>query len=115
LSVDFDLAEIRYVLANMNTNASPGVYGLETDCLKELFNNEITGTLLVDLLNRWVHEDMNNELFLAIVSAIPKPKKTPDEPCNLRPISVTSGWYRLVAKVLAERLKPYLPMLYSNN
>jgi hypothetical protein len=113
--VDFDLAEIRFVLANMNNRASPGVYGLETDCLKELFNNDIIGTTLVDLLNRWVHEDLNTELFLAIVSAIPKPKKPPDEPQNLRPISVTSAWYRLVAKVLAERLKPHLHMLYSDN
>jgi hypothetical protein len=80
-----------------------------------LVDNEILGQLIVDLLNRWVGEELNTELFLAIVSAIPKPKKPPDNPQNLRPISVTSIWYRLVAKTFAERLKPHLHLLYSKN
>lgn len=70
---------------------------------------------MVGLLNRWVQEDLSSELFTAIVSTIPKPKKPPDTPQNLRPISVTSVWYRLVAKVFVERLKPLLPILYSTN
>jgi hypothetical protein len=78
-------------------------------------NNDELGTLIVDLLNKWVREDINTELFLAIVSSIPKPKKPPDKPENLRPISVTSIWYRVIAKVLADRLKPHLPKLYSLN
>jgi hypothetical protein len=62
-----------------------------------------------------VHEEGNSELFTAIMSTIPKPKKPPDAPQNLRPISVASVWYRLVAKVFVERLKPLLKLLYSPN
>ena len=72
-------------------------------------------SLITDLLNRWVFESLSTELFLAIVSAIPKPKKPPDKPSNLRPISVTSVWYRIVAKVFTERMAPYLSTLYSEN
>lgn len=99
----------------MNNNASPGVYGLELGCISQLLSNDSLGDIITELLNRWINEELNTDLFLAIISAIPKPKKPPDKPQNLRPISVTSIWYRLVAKVFTERLKPHLLTLYSTN
>lgn len=103
------------MVANMNNNASPGMFGLDLGCISQLLHNDILGDVITGLLNKWVNEDLNTDLFLAIISAIPKPKKPPDSPENLRPISVMSIWYRLVAKVFAERLKPHLTTLYSTN
>lgn len=48
------------------------------------------------------------DLFLALLTAIPKPNRPTTIPANLRPISVTSIWYKLLAKVFCERLTPYL-------
>jgi hypothetical protein len=43
-------------------------------------------------------------LHLAYLSAIPKSDRPTTEPKNLRPISVSSIWYRWVAKVFVLRL-----------
>ena len=48
--------------------------------------------------------DDYNEMFLAILTAIPKADKPPTIAKNLRPISVTSIWYRIVAKIFQDRL-----------
>ena len=66
-------------------------------------------------LNAWILEQVSTDLFLARVSTIPKPKKPPDQPANLRPISVMNVWYCIVAKVFTHRLTPYLTLLYSSN
>lgn len=69
--------------------------------------------MIVDILNGWVLEEFNTDLFVSLISAIPKPKKPPDQPENLRPIAVTSLWYRVVSKLFAVRLSPYLHTIYS--
>ena len=69
----------------------------------------------MNLLNKWVGEEVSSDLFLAIVSTIPKPQKPPDRPQNLRPISVTSVWYRILAKIFSDRMQQFLPRLYSQN
>ena len=71
------------------------------------------GTMLVDIVNGWILEEYNTDLFISLISAIPKPKKPPDKPENLRPIAVTSLWYRVVSKLFALRLSPHLLDIYS--
>lgn len=89
----------------MNKNASPGVFGLDISTLKILFKNDNLANTICTLLNRWVFErDCSTELFLALLSAIPKQDKDTNHARNLRPISVTSIWYRLVAKIFQDRL-----------
>jgi hypothetical protein len=57
----------------MNKNASPGVFGLDISTLKILFKNDTLANTICSLLNRWVFErDCSTELFLALLSAIPK-------------------------------------------
>ena len=64
---------------------------------------------MVTLLNSWITDDHDTpDLFLALLTAIPKPNRPTTIPANLRPISVTSIWYKLLAKVFCERLTPSL-------
>jgi hypothetical protein len=47
------------------------------------------------------------------MTAIPKPGRPTNEPANLRPISVSSVWYRIVARVFVHRLNKFIPHIYS--
>ena len=42
------------------------------------------------------------------LTLIPKPNKPPSAPSNLRPISVLPMWSNLLAKIAADRLRPFL-------
>lgn len=67
-------------------------------------------------MNDWLTTDCETaEMFLVMLSAIPKEGKPPTVASNLRPISVTSIWYKIVAKAFAERLSHSLVTLYSPN
>lgn len=68
--------------------------------MKVLLANPILAKLICGYLQHWVDTgDDNNQLFLAILSAIPKPGKLTSSADQLRPISVTCIWYKLLAKV----------------
>ena len=48
-----------------------------------------------------------------LLTALPKPGRPPDVPENLRPISVSNVWYRVLMKVFVLRLKSALPSVLS--
>lgn len=49
------------------------------------------------------------------MTAIPKPDRPTDDPSKLRPISVSSVWYRIIARVFVQRVNLYVPRLYSTD
>ena len=56
----------------------------------------------------WRHPDKFHQLWAdAWVAWLPKPGKAPDQPENLRPISLTEGGGRIVVKALTMRLRPF--------
>ena len=56
----------------------------------------------------WRHPDKFHQLWAdAWVAWLHKPGKAPDQPENLRPISLTEGGGRIVVKALAMRLRPF--------
>lgn len=52
-------------------------------------------------------------LLHTLLTAIPKKDKPTDVPSNLRPISVTSIWYRLIMRIFTNRLHGLLPHFFS--
>ena len=52
-----------------------------------------------------------NSTFIALIAK----KDTCTAPSDYRPISLTTGMYKLIAKVIAERLKQVLPNIISEN
>lgn len=116
LNAPITLTELLNTVNKMNTSASPGTFGLDLHTLKTVLTNPRLADLILHALQRWVWDgDPSNELFLAILSAIPKQDKPTNEAKNLRPISVTSIWYRVIAKIFQDRLSQFLPNLYSAN
>ncbi len=54
-------------------------------------------------------------LLLSLLTAIPKPGRDTATATNLRPISVSSVFYRLLMKIFVNRLTPFVPMLFSDD
>lgn len=99
----------------MNSSANPGIWGLNASTMSLLSSNDCICEFLVLVVNAWVNGDQSADLLLSVLSAIPKPHKPTLAPEMLRPISVTSSWYRLIAKVFTMRLESHLLELYSTD
>ena len=80
----------------MNASSNPGVFGLDVKCLRSICKWDEIAEFICDTLNKWVQGEVGDELLLTLLTAIPKPDRDPSQAANLRPISVTSIWYRLV-------------------
>jgi hypothetical protein len=51
----------------------------------------------------------DEELLTTLLTAIPKPDRDSSDPAQLRPISVTSIWYRIISRVFVLRLNRFIP------
>ncbi len=80
----------------MKASSAPGMFGLDVPTLRELCRNNLLADYITKLLNAWIKGDIGDHLLLTFLTAIPKPERDPSLARNLRPISVTSIWYRLV-------------------
>lgn len=98
----------------MNSNATPGIFGLDVSTLGVLLANDTLGTLIVLLMNGLLRDNIDQKLLLTLLTAISKGKGT-DDPTLLRPISVTSVWYKLIGKIFVNRVSAWLPELYSRD
>ena len=91
----------------MRSNASPGPDGLNAAFYKSAWpwiSNDIH-TLVRDFYtSAFMHPEVN-QTFIAL---IPK-KMQPMLPQDFRPISLCNVIYKIIAKSLADRLKPHLP------
>ena len=70
---------------------------------------------IIDVLYRdFQHRFSNGRLFIpsawhkAYLALLPKPQKPPTTPRNLRPISLLPAEAKIIARIAAQRLSPYL-------
>ncbi|KAA3461845.1 reverse transcriptase [Gossypium australe] len=98
---DFTDNEIKEVFSQMDPRKALGIDVVGEDIIK-LFHDILRGVKNVDCLND------------TIIVLIPKIKE-PVDMTNFRPISLCRVVYKIVAKVLANRLKETLPLCISQN
>ncbi|XP_074318065.1 uncharacterized protein LOC141654850 [Silene latifolia] len=113
LRADYNEAEVIDALNQMHPLKAPGpdgMNGLFYQTYWSLVGPEVVGAVLAILRGERSPRDINKTNIVLI----PK-KKAPDKIRDFRPISLCNVVYKLVSKVLANRLKPFLGDIVSEN
>ena len=113
LTSDFTEREVKQALDDIGDLKAPGMAGLQTLFYKHywhLVGDDVVREVLHVLRGGSIPEGWNDTL----VVLIPK-VQNPEHLKDLRPISLCNVVYKLVSKVLANRLKMILDELISDN
>ncbi|MEK6264144.1 MAG: reverse transcriptase family protein [Clostridium sp.] len=114
LESDITIKECKEALDGLPANKTPGTDGLTAEFYRHfwpiivdhLYNSIITSVELGEL---------SVEQKRGIITLIPKAGKDLKYIKNWRPISILNVDYKIIAKILANRLKPVLPTLINND
>ncbi|KAL5717241.1 hypothetical protein ACHQM5_010283 [Ranunculus cassubicifolius] len=103
--------EIWRVVKKMGALKAPGPDGFQGIFFKNMW--EVVGPLIIKVVQRffettWIPTHLN-DTFLAL---IPK-TKNPEHPMNFRPISLCNFSYKIISKILANRLKIHMDNIIS--
>ena len=107
----FVAEEVSLALKQMDADMAPSTDGLPPLFYKQFWDKvgrEVTEAVL-SALNTGTIPKAINHTFLTLIPKIQSPRKVTD----FRPISLSNVLYKLIAKMLANRLKPRLPQLIS--
>uniref|UniRef100_A0A8C5LLZ2 Reverse transcriptase domain-containing protein n=1 Tax=Leptobrachium leishanense TaxID=445787 RepID=A0A8C5LLZ2_9ANUR len=110
LSVPFTAGELAVVLKLMKAGKSPGPDGLPVEYYKH-FAQDLSPRMLSVFNSVGADASFHPHTIEATIAVIPKPGKDGSECKNYRPISLLNADAKIFAKLLAERLKPFLPKL----
>ena len=107
LDGELTLEELQFVLEKTKKDKSPGVDGIPYEFYLTSFKT--IGSTMVEMMNATMRaKRLAKSQGLAVVKLIPK-KKNAQRPSDFRPISLLCTDYKLLAGILAERLKETLP------
>ena len=104
-------AEVLIALRQMDANTAPGPDGLPPLFFKQYWGKigrEVTDAVLA-ALNSGIIPTQLNHTFITLIPKVHSPRKVSE----FRPISLCNVLYKLIAKVLANCLKPLLPKVIS--
>jgi len=113
LCLPYSRVEIEQALSQMNPYKAPGPDGFNALFYQkhwDIIGDDVCAAVL-SVLEGHASPSMVNHTFLAL---IPK-KPSPTLITEFRPISLCNVVYKLVTKVLSNRLKPWLPAIISPN
>ncbi|KAL4301309.1 hypothetical protein AHAS_Ahas17G0288000 [Arachis hypogaea] len=98
--------EVRKVVIGMNSFKAPGADGFQAFFFKEYW--EVVGTEVWELVKKaFAGFDLDSALFDTLVVLIPK-VDNPSRMKEFRPISLCNVIYKIITKVVVERLRPFL-------
>lgn len=105
--------EIFLVMKSMPSNKALGPDGYTFEFFKGTW--EVTGDLITSAIQEFFVSGKLlkrfNAILIALIPKIPQPKRVNE----FRPISLCNTIYKWIAKILAARLKKFLPKLISWN
>ncbi|XP_042939341.1 uncharacterized protein LOC122274362 [Carya illinoinensis] len=116
LGREFTAEEVKMVVFHMNGLGSPGPDGFSALFYQTNWNNwnivgkEVTRFAL-NILNKDGSLEGSNDIFIKLIPKIKEAKRVSD----FRPISLCNVLYKIVAKVVANKLKVVLPNIISQS
>ena len=109
LEVPFTMEEIKRAVFSMSADKSPGTDGMNAMFYQQHW--EIVGPLVskavMDCLNEREELEVINSTLVTLIPKVKDPKTVGD----FRPISLCNVLYKVISKVLINRLKPILPVI----
>jgi exonuclease III len=108
----FTADEVRVALFQMHPSKAPGPDGMSSFFFQKFWHviGPSVSTAVLSILNS---ARMLRKINLTHISLIPK-KKNPELMSDYRPISLCNVIYKIISKVLANRLKMVLPLIISD-
>ena len=110
---EFTQEEIKVALDQMHPDKAPGPDGMTAGFYKKYWNvvGKVITSVILDFLNRGIDLRAINHTNVVLILK----KKSPTSPMDFRPISLCNVIYKIIAKVLANRLKVVLPQIIDES
>ena len=107
LDSEITMKELTKALSLMKNNKSPGPDGIAVEFYK-IYWNDVKSDYFEIVLNSQIKESLPYTQYLAVITLLYKKGKREDIR-NWRPISLLNVDFKILSKLLAERLKKVLP------
>lgn len=114
LDTPLTLPEIKEAISSMSSGKSPGPDGYPVEFYKR-FSNQLAPLLLEMFNYSHSHGSLPATLMQASISLIHKKDKDPLNCVSYRPISLLPVDVKILAKILASRLGPIMPLVISED
>ncbi|OMO89581.1 reverse transcriptase [Corchorus capsularis] len=113
LTRDFSIEEIKEATFQLGKHKSPGPDGFNGLFFQEYWSD--VGPSIVDAVKSFFHSGrILKELNKTFIVLIPK-IKAPEEVSQFRPISLCNFVYKIISKLMVNRLKKWLEVLITQN
>ena len=110
----FTMDELAQAIKGMKRNKSPGLDGLTSEFYVMFFNN-FKELLLAAINEAFVKGNLHDSAMRGVINLIPKKSRDSRKIQNQRPITILCTDYKLVEKMLANRIKPALDFLINED
>ena len=111
---EFTLQEIHSAIKNLKRGSCPGCDGLTTEFYARFYTR--IKQLLCEAFNYCYNEgQLYDSALRGVFNLIPKHQKDPRHVESMRPITILPTDYKIVEKVLAQRIKPLLDKLINSD
>ena len=102
--------EIKKSISNLNSNKSPGPDGL-TSAFYKTFKEQLIPILYQVFKKIYETNELPEEMTRSYITIIPKGKADKILVKNYRPISLLNCDYKVISKILTDRIKQYMAKL----